>query len=291
MKKFLFILSFIAVASCDLLTGENISTFVSNGIKANLGEFPYQVAIGMFTGDNASICSGTLIKHQWVLTSAACLNTGLLNYTLVFGTVDLLKGERAWQSGIIQKSNFKIHPDYNRNTNVNNIALIYVEDMPANLTDNNNVGIVDFPTENDAKTNLTDRLAVISGYGLINDVVSTTEGILYHTETEITTNDVCQIIQGYNVTENDWCTLPIDNKSVCSGDHGSAMTVEIESRKVLVGIASAITKFCTVGLPAVYENVFYHREWIEKTMNGSSVVSVSFSVAALMIILVLRNFF
>ena len=68
MKKFLIILSFITIASCDLLAEKNISPFVSNGTKANLGQFPYQVVIGMFTGDSAAICSGTLIKHKWVLT-------------------------------------------------------------------------------------------------------------------------------------------------------------------------------------------------------------------------------
>lgn len=68
MKKFLLIFAFIAVASCDLLSEENISPFVSNGTKANLGEFPYQVVVGMFTGIKATLCSGTLIKHKWVLT-------------------------------------------------------------------------------------------------------------------------------------------------------------------------------------------------------------------------------
>jgi secreted trypsin-like serine protease len=68
MKKFLVIFSIIAVASCNLLPEENITPFISNGIRANLGEFPYQVLIGMFTDTTSSICSGTLIKHQWVLT-------------------------------------------------------------------------------------------------------------------------------------------------------------------------------------------------------------------------------
>ncbi|XP_070497170.1 uncharacterized protein [Chironomus tepperi] len=291
MKNILIILSFIAVASCELLTDGNITPFVSNGTKADLGEFPYHVAIVMFTEDNASICSGTFIKHKWVLTTAACLNYGFVNYTLRFGSVDLIKGEKAWESGVIQKSNFKIHPDYDRYTNVNNIALIYVEDMPANLTDHKNVGFIDFPSESDAKTNLTGKIAVISGYGLINDTVDYTEGVLYHTITEITSNDVCQIIQTYNVTEHDLCALPIDNKSVCRGDYGSAMTVEISSKNVLVGIATAIPKFCSVGIPVIYENVFYHREWILHTMNGSSVVSVGFSFAALMIMMKMKKIF
>lgn len=163
--------------------------------------------------------------------------------------------------------------------------------MPANITDSKNIGYIDFPSESDAKINLTGKIGVISGYGLINDVVNVTQGILYHSTTEITTNDVCQIIQGYNITENDLCTLPIDKSSVCGGDNGSAMTVEIGSRKVLVGIASIITRYCTAGLPAIFENVLYHREWIERTMNGSSVVSVNFSIAVLMIMMILRNFF
>jgi secreted trypsin-like serine protease len=209
---------------------------------------------------------------------------------LVFGTVDILQGERAWQSGLISKSNFIIHPDYNRNTNVNNIGLIYVEDMPANLTDSRNVAIIDLPSEAEAKTDLIGKTAVISGYGARNDT-KITDGILHHTTTQITTNDVCKVIIGYNVTDHNLCITPIGNSSVCTGDAGSAMTVEISSKQVLVGVSSIITNACTIGLPAVYENVFHHREWIYNTINGSSVVSVSFSLAAMMIMIVLRNFF
>ena len=67
MKIFLVIL-FIAVAFCDILPVEDISPFVSNGTRANLGEFPYQVFVGMFTETSNTLCSGTLIKHKWVLT-------------------------------------------------------------------------------------------------------------------------------------------------------------------------------------------------------------------------------
>lgn len=76
MWKFLIILTFIAAASCELLFEENISPFISNGTKAILGEFPYQVVIGMQTEDNVSLCSGTLLRHKWVLT--VCLT--LVNF-------------------------------------------------------------------------------------------------------------------------------------------------------------------------------------------------------------------
>jgi len=74
------IFSFIAVAFCDLLPEENISPFVSNGTKANLGEFPYQVVVGMFTGIRATLCSGTLIQHKWVLT----VRNFVIFYKIVF---------------------------------------------------------------------------------------------------------------------------------------------------------------------------------------------------------------
>lgn len=66
------------LAESDLLPGGN-STFededgkIVGGQKARRGQFPYQVAMYLYTPDQSSSkCGGSLISRQWVLTAAHC---------------------------------------------------------------------------------------------------------------------------------------------------------------------------------------------------------------------------
>jgi secreted trypsin-like serine protease len=48
----------------------NIEPQIIGGEEASLGQFPWQVFI---TTDGVSICGGSLIRVQWVLTAAHCI--------------------------------------------------------------------------------------------------------------------------------------------------------------------------------------------------------------------------
>ena len=211
---------------------------------------------------------------------------------VIFGAINLLDDVPAFIHNSTSTSNFRIHPNYNAVTNVNDIALIKVDDMPDNLTDHINVGYIGIPTEEEAKTNLTGKDIVISGYGLTQDNLEL-DLIMHHTKIQLAPTDVCKNFEfvgsRYNVTDSTLCIDSTGGKSPC-GDTGGPMTIEIGSKKVLVGIMGIGTFPCTTGNPSLAESVFYHREWIEKT-SGSSEVALSFSIFASVIILAVRNLF
>lgn len=216
----------------------------------------------------------------------------IVYYLVVFGSLNLLEDKPVFIHNSTLSSNIRIHPEYNNVTNVNNIALIYIDDMPASLTDHVNVGYISLPTEDEAKTNLTGRDIVISGYGLISDETKI-DLIMHHTTVKLTSNDVCKNVDfnpgRYNVTDSSLCIDTTGGKSPC-GDLGGPMTIEIGSKKVLVGIIGLEPFPCTVGYPVIADSVFYHREWIEK-ISGASEIALSLSVLMAVIIMTLQNLF
>ncbi|KAL7041913.1 hypothetical protein ACKWTF_000953 [Chironomus riparius] len=294
MKKCLIIFAIIAVVSSELLTIEqlkNISPLITGGSPATEGQFPYQAAVIAMSEREIYICGGTLIKHKWVLTAASCFPTNVSNYLVAFGINSLIV-EPDFYHNSTSTSNFFIHPDYNAITNVNNIALIKIDDMPANLTDHKNIEYIGLPTEEEAKTNLTGKDMVISGYGLSQDNMDL-DLILHYTTVKLAPNDACKNFElagtRYNVTDSTLCIDTSGGKSPC-GDNGGPMTIQIGSKKVLVGIMGFGTFPCTIGSPALAESVFHHREWIEKT-SGSSVIALSLSIFAAVIMMAVKNLF
>lgn len=81
MKKVFIILNLVLAATYGLpsedtnniqneikLENQNIEPTITNGTRATLGQFPYQVAITMNIRSGQGICGGALIRHRWVLT-------------------------------------------------------------------------------------------------------------------------------------------------------------------------------------------------------------------------------
>ena len=81
MKQISIILSLFAISSFGLASEDNINvlleaTFgnqniepsITNGTRATLGQFPYQVAITMTIAGVQAVCGGSLIRHRWVMT-------------------------------------------------------------------------------------------------------------------------------------------------------------------------------------------------------------------------------
>jgi secreted trypsin-like serine protease len=46
---------------------------IVSGVKAVPGQFPWQVRITSITSSKTSLCGGSLIDPEWVLTAAHCL--------------------------------------------------------------------------------------------------------------------------------------------------------------------------------------------------------------------------
>src|SRR5690606_9579314 len=76
--------SLLAAASDD----DFIDDFIVNGIPATQGSWPWQVRILADTDDPKGFCGGSLIRPDWVLTAAHCLQ-GREKVAVGYGSVKL----------------------------------------------------------------------------------------------------------------------------------------------------------------------------------------------------------
>lgn len=191
--------------------------------------------------------------------------------------------EKIWESAKISKTDITVHKNYNATTYENNIALIYVSDMP--VPDGINVTTIEIPSEN---INLEGREVRISGYGKTSPSGNIGVRALNYFDTKITSSNSCSEI--YVHSTSSLCIEITASKSICAGDLGSPMTSEISLKRVLLGIASFTTDSCVTNSKALFENVMHHRDWIKEVSKGTT-ISLSSSIAAVLIVMILKNYF
>ena len=210
---------------------------------------------------------------------------------MTFATLNPFTNAHEWRSDIISRDSFVVHPDFNFAWFLNNIALIHVHNMPETLTNSPNVGIIDMPTEAESSLNLIGRVGTTSGYGRTRDNTDQLNPNLYFTTHTIVSNDVCAAVYGNFISSRNLCVDTTTGGSPCGSDAGGPMTIQVSpERTILVGIVGITPEFCTIGNPGIYESVSVHRDWIERTINGSSMIGVSFALVAAAIMMAFKNF-
>lgn len=126
IMKLLYI--FFVCLSASVAHAElDISGRISGGFIAERFQFPYQAGL-LFkdASGKISLCGGSLITKNYVLTAAHCLE-GKESVEVHLGAVHV--GENAHGNDAIfrktfPKSNMKIHEKYNQKTLQNNIGVI-----------------------------------------------------------------------------------------------------------------------------------------------------------------------
>ncbi|XP_071847913.1 clotting factor C-like isoform X4 [Apostichopus japonicus] len=120
---------------------------------ANLGDWPWQIYIQI----ESTICGGTLIEANWILTAAHCLHSNL-TFDVYAGIVNRFDGSRKK----LQVNQTILHPDYDPATKRNDIALIQLR-KPVKLSFHIRKACLPDPARENRL--LTVGAAVVTGWG------------------------------------------------------------------------------------------------------------------------------
>lgn len=233
--------------SVDIING----TVVANSPT----EWPFIVALLQNPSNgNTQYCGGSLIKSNWVLTAAHCVDTatgGLTPGGILFGRKNLtgVGGQVLGVAGVF------IHSGYNPQVFSNDIALIKLSStptVPATVT-------TATPAEDPAIGATLD----VAGWGATDPEGNSYPVDLYEGSVNAMSNSSCAISWGSGlIFPSSLCTSSSPSDS-CFGDSGGPLVHNTVNGPRLVGIVSWGSDPCNqVSLPGVYTRVSSYQSWI-----------------------------
>jgi trypsin len=230
---------------------------IVGGMPAEKGELPFQVSLQSSSGSH--FCGGSLIKPNWVLTAAHCVQ-GSSTMKIVVGLHD--QSDKS-DTETFSAKRIVAHPLYNRSTLDYDYALIQLSgDSKFRTIDLNRVEIA-IPTS-DEKINVW-----TSGWGTTSEGSYTLPKILNKVEVPLVSTEECNSTAAYNgdITDRMICAgLKDGGKDSCQGDSGGPLFVkETSGDFTLIGIVSWGIGCARPNKYGVYTKVNAMTTWIDQT--------------------------
>ncbi|XP_008415417.1 trypsin I-P1-like [Poecilia reticulata] len=243
-------------------------TRIVGGQSAAAGAWPWQARLEIQGG----LCGGSLISSQWVLSAAHCFkSTSTSGVTVSLGLQSLASSANLVSRGAKQ---IIVHPDYNSNTNDNDVALVQ---LSAAVTFTNYVRPVCLAADGSVFPSGLD--CWVTGWGTLREGGSTSQ-TLQEVDVPIVSNSDCSPSYS-SLTNNMLCAgLSSGGKDSCQGDSGGPLVTKNGTVWVQAGVVSFGTGCAQPGFPGVYTRISNYQTWINSQVSGEQPGYVSFQGAA-----------
>lgn len=217
---------------------------IVGGVEAVKGEFPFLVSLQ--AGSYGHFCGGSLIKKNWVLTAAHCVEGGYLKgITIGLHNQSDTAGVEKFTALQVLK-----HPKWDKNTMDYDFALIKLSGdskyAPIALNAKELTGKVDFVT---------------AGWGTTSEGGSVSK-ILLKVGVPLVSQETCAAAYD-GITDRMICAgFKEGGKDSCQGDSGGPLMTGTGSARVLAGVVSWGEGCAQPNKYGVYSKVNVGLEWI-----------------------------
>ncbi|XP_047445344.1 vitamin K-dependent protein C-like [Mugil cephalus] len=241
---------------------DGLLPWMVGGEVGKKGESPWQVLV--LNARGRFHCGGVLIAESWVLTAAHCLEDNR-RFSVRLGDYERFRDEGS-EVTLRVIATFK-HPNYNRDTVDNDIALLRLQSPAPN---SEYIVPVCLPGREMAERvlHLNGTLTTVSGWGK-DDLDSTHySSALNVIKIPLVSHSVCsRLMFPYNISENVLCAGVLgQRKDACEGDSGGPMVTLYRDTWFLVGLVSWGDGCGKEDKLGIYTKVSNYNDWIHKVI-------------------------
>ncbi|XDV23464.1 hypothetical protein PO909_028037 [Leuciscus waleckii] len=255
----LSVLVALALAEPRYLEDQTIEERVVGGEVAQPHSWPWQISLQYLSGNSYHhTCGGTLIRKNWVMTAAHCVDTSR-TWQVLLGAHDINNHEQFYR--YMDVSEVIIHPNWNRN----NVASGYDIALMRLSSDVNMTPFVQLATLPPSGQVLPhNSICYITGWGR----VQTGGPLSSHLKQAL-----LHVMDHNTCTRSDWWGSTVKSSMVCAGggslsgcqgDSGGPLNCQVNRQYVVHGVTSFVSsEGCNAyQKPTVFTRVSAYISWI-----------------------------